>query len=223
MVPDLGADLVRVFAIDKANGNLNTCPPLNYTAGGGPRHGVFSTASEDQELRVKGSRAPLDSAETVLYVAGELSGKVEAFAVSYEDSGCLAFKQIEAEVPYPEELPEGASLSEIRLVDSHLYVSVRQDKAFDGNDSIAKFVLDRDGTFEFQDIHTSGGEVPRTFAINKAGDLVAVGNQVSSNVAIVERDPDTGLLGSIVASLLIGTPGDPDNSVSGLSSIIWDE
>lgn len=184
---------------------------------------MFSTASENQELRVKGSRAPSDSAETVLYVAGELNGKVEAFAVSYQDSGCLAFKQIEVEVPYPEELPEGASLSEIRLVDSHLYVSVRQDKAFDGNDSIAKLVLDRDGTFEFQDIHTSGGEVPRTFAINKAGDLVAVGNQVSSNVAIVERDPDTGLLGSIVASLLIGTPGDPDNSVSGLSSIIWDE
>lgn len=152
-----------------------------------------------------------------------MNGKVEAFAVSYQESGCLAFKQIEAEVPYPEELPEGASLGEIRLADNHLYVSVRSDKAFDGDDSIAKLDLDRDGKFEFQNINTSGGEVPRTFAINKAGDLVAVGNQVSSNVAIVERDPDTGLLGSVVATLFIGTPGDPDNSLSGLSSIIWDE
>lgn len=184
---------------------------------------MFSTASENHELRVKRSRAPRDSAETVLYVAGELNGEVEAFAVSYQESGCLAFKQIEAEVPYPAELPEDASLGEIRLVDSHLYVSVRLDKAFDGNDSIANLALDGDGKFEFQDINTSGGELPRTLAIKKAGDLVAVGNQLSSNVAIVERNANTGLLGSVVASLQIGTRGDPDDPLSGLSSIIWDE
>ncbi|KAL4742827.1 Lactonase, 7-bladed beta-propeller-domain-containing protein [Aspergillus similis] len=218
LVPDLGADLIRVFAIDKSNGELNTCPSLNYTLGGGPRHGVFRTTS-DSEPRIRG-RAP--GPETVLYVAGELNGKVEAFAVSYPNSGCLSFRQIDTEIPYPSGLPDGASLGEIRLVEDDLYVSVRQDSAFGGDDSLARLSLRQDGKVEFEEISTSGGVLPRTFAINKAGDLVAVGNQLSSTVTIVERDPETGVLGDVVAELLVGEPGEPNN-LEGLSSIIWDE
>jgi 6-phosphogluconolactonase (cycloisomerase 2 family) len=64
--------------------------------------------------------------------------------------------------------------------------------------------------------------LPRTFAINKAGNLVAVGNQLSSTVTIVERDPETGALGEVAAELLVGEPGEPNN-LEGLSSIIWNE
>ncbi len=41
LVPDLGADQVRVYAIDQHSGRLNACPNLNYTAGSAPRHGPF--------------------------------------------------------------------------------------------------------------------------------------------------------------------------------------
>ncbi|RDW78568.1 lactonase family protein [Aspergillus mulundensis] len=221
LVPDLGADLIRVFAIDKSNGELSTCPSLNYTLGGGPRHGVFRTFSEEPRIR---GRAP--GPEPVLYVAGELNGEVEAFVVSYPNSGCLSFTQFNTNVPYPSGLPEGASLGEIRLADDDLYVSVRQDSAFDGDDSLARLSLGKDGKVEFEEISTSGGVMPRTFAINKAGDLVAVGNQLSSTVAIVERDLDTGVLGEVVAELLVGVPGDDNMEgppMYGLSSIIWSE
>ncbi|KAL3485185.1 Lactonase, 7-bladed beta-propeller-domain-containing protein [Aspergillus germanicus] len=218
LVPDLGADLVRVFAIDKSNGELNTCPSLNYTSGGGPRHGVFWTAEDSPKIRGRAPKAP----QTILYVAGELNGEVEGFAVSYPAGGCLAFRQIDADVPYPEGLPDGASLGEIRLAGGNVYVSVRLDAAFDGNDSLANLRRVRNGKLAFNEITSSYGVLPRTFAINKAGDLVAVGNQLSSNVAIVTRDPDTGALGEVVADLLVGVPGEP-NTLEGLSSIIWDE
>ncbi|KAL4882537.1 Lactonase, 7-bladed beta-propeller-domain-containing protein [Aspergillus karnatakaensis] len=207
LVPDLGADLVRIFQINKANGKLNTCPPLKYTPGGGPRHGVFGSVSGNRE---------------VLYIVGELNGEVEAFSVTYPKRGCLSFKQIDAEIPYPEALPEGASLAEIALDGKNVYVSVRLDAAFDGDDSLARLTRSRDGKIEFEEITSSHGVLPRTFAINKAGDLVAFGNQLSSNVAIVERDPETGALGEIVADLQVGVPGEP-NTLEGLSSIIWDE
>ncbi|KAL2855994.1 Lactonase, 7-bladed beta-propeller-domain-containing protein [Aspergillus pseudoustus] len=219
LVPDLGADLVRVFAIDKSSGKLSTCPSLNYTAGGGPRHGVFWTGEDAPKIR---GRAPGAAPQTILYVAGELNGEVEAFAVSYPTAGCLGFRQIDVDVPYPEALPEGASLGEIRLAGDNIYVSVRLDAAFDGDDSLANLRRGGNGTLAFKEITSSNGVLPRTFAINKAGDLVAVGNQLSSNVAIVTRDPDTGALGEVVADLVVGVPGEP-NTLEGLSSIIWDE
>ncbi|KAL4803785.1 Lactonase, 7-bladed beta-propeller-domain-containing protein [Aspergillus unguis] len=220
IVPDLGADLLRVFAINKDSGDLSTCPSFNYTLGGGPRHGVFFADSQAQRMRIRG-HAP---GETYLYVTGELNNEVEAFKVEYTRNGCLHFEQIEAVVPYPDEdIPEGASLAEIRLVGSEdMYVSVRLDAAFDGDDSIARLSRTELGEVEFQEITTSGGVLPRTLAINKAGDFVAVGNQLSSNVAIVTRDPETGMLGDVVADLLVGVPGEPD-TLEGLSSIIWDE
>jgi 6-phosphogluconolactonase (cycloisomerase 2 family) len=52
--------------------------------------------------------------------------------------------------------------------------------------------------------------LPHTFAIKKTGDLVAVGNRIFSNVAIIERDPATGVLGDVVADLLVGVLDEPD-------------
>ncbi|KAL4869030.1 hypothetical protein BDV12DRAFT_208797 [Aspergillus spectabilis] len=207
LVPDLGADLVRIFKINKSTGKLSTCSPLNYTLGGGPRHGVFGSAAGGRDI---------------LYIVGELNGEVEAFSVSYPSRGCLSFKQIDAELPYPGPMPEGASLAEIALDGENVYVSVRLDAAFDGDDSLARLSQSPDGKLEFEEITSSYGVLPRTFAINKAGDLVAFGNQLSSNVAVVERDPETGILGDVVADLQVGVPGQP-NTLEGLSSIIWDE
>ena len=41
LVSDLGADQVRVYAINQHSRRLNACPNLNYTAGSRPRHGLF--------------------------------------------------------------------------------------------------------------------------------------------------------------------------------------
>ncbi|KAJ9199627.1 hypothetical protein DTO166G4_5646 [Paecilomyces variotii] len=219
--PDLGSDLVRVYRIDPSSGSLKTCPALKVTPGTGPRHGVFWTpgASSPRLLRQKRSLA-----ETVLYVVGELGNKVTAYSVSYDmQSDCLGFNETQALYPYPNgtALPSSATVAEIRLEQPYLYISIRSDHAFPPNDSLATLSLNTTGAVSFQRLSSSFGTVPRTFAINKQGDLVAIGNQASSNVAIVQRDPHTGQLGDEVANLAVGEPGTV-GAAEGLSSVIWE-
>lgn len=72
-----------------------------------------------------------------------------------------------------------------------------------------------------QDMSPTYGSYPRTLQINKAGDLIAIGNQNSGTVVIVARDPISGELGKEVASVRVGP--EVKNGHGGLSSVIWDE
>ena len=80
----------------------------------------------------------------------------------------------------------------------------------------------RSGLMTLRNTTPAYGKVPRTFAINRAGDLVAIGNQASATVVIVRRDRETGNLGEQVAILQVGEPGKV-GTAEGLSSVIWDE
>ncbi|GAB1215285.1 hypothetical protein ATERTT37_004471 [Aspergillus terreus] len=207
LVPDLGADQVRVYAIDKPTGHLNACPAINVTAGDGPRHGVFD-------------RSP--TGLTTLYINTELGGHVASYAVSYPTTGgCPSFRQRQKLVAYPDgTMPEGASLAEIRLAGDEVYVSVRSDQGFAPNDSMVTLDRTANGTLAMRESTSSYGTVPRTFALNAAGDLVAIANQASSTLAVVKRDVATGALGEEVAHLQVGEPG-PVGTLTGLSSVIW--
>lgn len=215
LVPDLGADQVRVYAINQHSGHLKVCPSLNYTAGSGPRHGLFWKSNPSDSRH-----APV----TMLYTVSELSGHLNAFVVSYLSSGCLAFKETQSFVPYPGgKLPAAGAPAELRMAGDSLYASIRFDQGFAPNDSMSTMVRSSNGTVSFSQITSAYGTIPRTFVINKKGTLVAIGDQASSNVAIVKRDPRSGALGNLVANLQVGQPGQASNSSSGLSSIIWEE
>ena len=210
LVPDLGADIIRVNAIDKASGKLRSCPEIPFKAGSGPRHGVFWTGEEDEE--------------TMLYTVSELGGNFIGFSVDYDgDDGCPVFNETQSIIPYKDgKLPEGATPSGIKIEGGFVYVSIRSDQGFAPNDSMVTLTRAEDGTVAFRDLTSSYGKVPRTFVINKAGNLVAIGNQASSNVVIVSRDVESGKLGDKVASLQVGEPGTVGQA-EGLSSVIWDE
>lgn len=159
----------------------------------------------------------------MMYLVNEIGGTMMVFDVSYARSGCLDFQKTQTLVPYPGgKMPEGATPSEVRLIGDRVYVSVRSDGAFDGDDSMV--VLNRsggDGSVVVEKQSSAFGKVPRTFAINRAGDLVAVGDQASATVVIVRRDRETGDLGEKVASLQVGEPGKVGTS-QGLSSVVWE-
>lgn len=213
LVPDLGADIIRVNAIDKASGKLRTCPEIPFKAGSGPRHGVFWTGESGKK------------GETMLYTVSELGGNLTAFSVDYDHGkdGCPVFNEVQSMVPYKDgNLPKGATPSGIMLKGGLIYVSIRSDQGFAPSDSMVTLTRADDGTVAFRDDSPSYGKVPRTFVINKAGDLVAIGNQASSNVVIVSRDVESGKLGEKVASLQVGEPGTVGQP-EGLSSVIWDE
>jgi 6-phosphogluconolactonase (cycloisomerase 2 family) len=69
-VPDLGADLVRVYAIDQQSNSLTEAEPLKAEAGSGPRHGAFSLD-------------PI-SGYYIFYLVAEITSTVTAYRVSYE-------------------------------------------------------------------------------------------------------------------------------------------
>ncbi|KAJ5567036.1 Cytochrome cd1-nitrite reductase-like C-terminal heme d1 [Penicillium sp. DV-2018c] len=230
--PDLGADLLRVYAIeDGPSGKLSACPSLNITFGSGPRHAVFWTDGTDGFAvppNIRGSsthsRKLASVGQTMLYLVNEIGGTMMVYDVSYSRSGCLSFEKTQTVVPYPGGvMPEGATPAGIARVGDVLYVSIRSDQGFAPSDSMV--VLDRDGEdgkVRVRNSVSALGKVPRTFVINKAGDLVAIGNQASATVAVLRRDPETGDLGEEVAVLQVGEPG-KIGAAEGLSSVIWDE
>lgn len=221
LTPDLGADLIRIFAIDtqRNDGTLIECEPHKTTPGNGPRHAVFN--------------------HNVLYVTNELADSVSTYSVSYRgdsdsDSNsnkkaCALSLQLQQEFqPGPNNtLPANSYVAEIRLVENtcrqraDVYVSVRGDQGFAPDDSIA--FLDATSSssssaspaFSLQNLTSSFGSFPRTLVISDDGEYVAVGNQKSSSVAIVQRDSQTGQLGALLGNLQVGSVS------AGLSSVIW--
>lgn len=208
---DLGADLIRIFAISPS-GSLTECPPAAASPGSGPRHGAFWVDDGD-------------AATTVLYVVNELGNSVTSWDVSYGDDDCLTLTENKIVSTYPEgtDPPPGSKAAEIRIRDNFVYASNRFDKTFgQTSDSIALFEITGPGEFSFVELADSGANFPRTFDINAAGDLVAVGGQTSSDVVILERNTTSGRLGPVLAKLQIGQLGS-EQQEDGLSAVIWSE
>jgi len=72
-----------------------------------------------------------------------------------------------------------------------------------------------DGTLSFLEVFPAGGSWARQFALNRGGNLVAVGLQETGSVSILERDTTSGILKKEVASIAIGG-GD-------VTCVVWDE
>ncbi|KAK5047602.1 hypothetical protein LTR84_006699 [Exophiala bonariae] len=207
LVPDLGADLVRVYGIDFETLNLTELSPLNAPSGSGPRHAAFynpySVASED--------------ATTFFYLITELTSTIITYSVTYlPNGGGLTFTQT-AQVSTLWLLnhnrinaPAGVLISPDNRF---LIVSNRNSTLFSlpnpdasnntqiPSDTFTTFELQLDGRLVFVQAWPSGGLYPRQFSINPSGTLIAVGNQLSANVALLSRNPATGLIGEPLARI----------------------
>lgn len=217
LVPDLGADLVRVFTFDPATGILRPSgSPLKAKAGTGPRHVVFHKQDN----------------KTFLYVVGELGATLTGYTVTYGEAKTgLKFAQIYASETLGGARAKGKNApAELRISpDSRfLTVSNRNDSTFslvnpDPNnktaitsDSLATFAIQRNGSLDFVQLWPAGGRFPRSFDFNKEGDKVAVGLQMDGRVVVCKRDVRTGLIGKVVASY-------GNNGTGMISSVKWYE
>ena len=201
LAPDLGADLIRIFAIDSSTGNLTACPAIQTPAGDGPRHGAFWSPNGNTS-----------TAGLMFYVVNELGNSVSAWSVAYPSSngGCLTLNRTQTLSTYPagKAAPTGSKAAEVHVSGNFLYAANRNDQSFGSrNDSMATYGIDvGSGRIAFVEATPAYSYFPRTFAINRAGDLVAVGGQTSATVAV----------------LPVGNPGTV-NGEDGLSAVIWDE
>lgn len=220
LVPDLGADLIRVYAIDPETNSLSAKSPLEAPAGSGPRHVAFhlpyDTVSED--------------ATTYLYLATELGSEIISYAVSYLPNneglnvttvqeqnalGQLAHDRINA--------PAGITLSpDNRFLllsnrNSSIFSLPNEDSSNSTavpSDSITTFSVSESGKLSFVQAWPTHGMFPRHFSLNTAGNLVAVTNQNSGNLVVLRRDVATGLIGDVVA----------EAEVEGqVTSVVWGE
>ena len=213
LAPDLGADLVRIFSVDASSGKLTQCTNAQAGSGDGPRHGAFWTKSGD-------------TGATMYYTVNELGNSVTSWKVSYPSGGCIKLDKSQTISTYPagKKAPNGSKAAEVHVYDNFVYAVNRNDKTYGSQqDSAATYSIDAStGAITFVEATNAHTWYPRTFQINKAGNLVAFGGQTSSNVAIVERNTTTGRLGNQLASLVVGSPGQ-DGAENGLSAVIWDE
>jgi 6-phosphogluconolactonase (cycloisomerase 2 family) len=215
LVPDLGADLIRVFKINQSTGQLTSCGSAQTAPGDGPRHGKWwnpnGAANSTDGLR--------------FYSLNELGNSVSAWNVNYS-SGCINLSRTQTLSTYASGVKPGSGTkaAEIRIAGNFLYAANRADQTFgSGKDSLAIYTIDpATGALAWQEATNSYSYYPRTFQINKAGTLVAVGGQTSSNVAIISRDPATGKLGSLLANLQVASRGQAGQE-DGLSAVVWNE
>ncbi|KAK4185765.1 putative carboxymuconate cyclase [Podospora australis] len=211
LVPDLGADVIRVFRVDANSGSLTSCADHKTGAGDGPRHVKFWKSADGSKQKV--------------FSLNELGNSVSAWDVNYTNN-CISLSRTHTISTYAPGKKGGPTTkaAEIRVVGNFLYASNRADQTF-GNqqDSIAIYTIDAStGAITWMEAANSYSYYPRTFAFNKEGTLVAIGGQTSSNVAIVARDPATGKLGKLVANVQVGQKGRAGEE-DGLSGVVWVE
>lgn len=214
MVPDLGADLVRVFTIDPTTSKITASTPLSVVPGSGPRHGAFLVSGPS----------------TFFFLVTELGNTVTTYNITY-GANSLSFKETFTSGIYGPNMtaPPGAAAAEAVVSPDKrfLLTSSRGDNLltipnFNPANS-TKIVSDTlqawsinpsTGALAFEQLAPAGGSYPRQFSVNKAGTMAAVGLQNSASVVIVERDVKTGLYGDFVGE--IGIAGQ-------ITSVIWDE
>ncbi|KAL8765673.1 MAG: hypothetical protein Q9209_007311 [Squamulea sp. 1 TL-2023] len=232
VIPDLGADLLRVFHINSTTLQLHERPSIPVEAGSGPRHGVFHTTRRSANKR----------GETHFFLLTEISSKIAGYNVTYlPDNGGLQFKPSVSPVlaygtdPLPPAIAAGNAPAEIAIGQtkngSQLIVSNRNATFFNNvknpdannattivSDSLATFSLPSSSQSQqiaFNALTPAGGLFPRHFALNAKGDKIAVGLQRSGRVVIYDRCPETGMICK-----------DPVAGFEGLgevSNIVWDE
>lgn len=107
LVPDLGADLVRIFRISPITGQLEAQQPLTVAPGSGPRHAVFWVPNKAGLSPLKGVR---------FYLVTELDNGLRGYDVKYSENGRIQFSEFYAGSTYGElTAPAGSKAAEIAI------------------------------------------------------------------------------------------------------------
>ena len=172
LVPDLGLDHVKVYAIALPCGSLHPHTPDAFPTapGAGPRHAAFSRDGRH------------------VYLINELANTV---VVARYDPAAASLTTFQTIPTLPAGWTGDSATAEIVVHpgDRFVYGSNR------GHDSIAVFARDPlSGLLTLREIVPTGGSFPRNFFITPNGLWLLAGNEKSDRIAIFALDPDTGRL-----------------------------
>jgi 6-phosphogluconolactonase len=181
-VADLGTDKIMIFFINQEAGKLEPAgsPFAQLAPGAGPRHLVFHPNGQ------------------LLYAINELNSTITSFRYDRADGHLQALQTVST---LPMDFNGNNSCADIHLTPDgrFLYGSNR------GHNSIAIFSVDPGtGSLEPMGHQSTGGEVPRNFAIDPFGKVLYVANQNSDNIVYLKIGEDGSL--EKIGELYIPTP-----------------
>ena len=174
LVADLGTDKLYVYRFDAQHGTLSPATPAfaPVTPGAGPRHFAFAPSGK------------------FVYLANELTGTVTVFAYDAQ-SAKLASKQTISALPKDFHGENSEAEIAVDVSGKFLYVSNRGDQT---NDITGFSISPTDGTLTFVERISSGGKIPRSFALDRSGEWLFAANQDSDNIQLFRVDPSSGRL-----------------------------
>ncbi|KAL3468818.1 Lactonase, 7-bladed beta-propeller-domain-containing protein [Aspergillus californicus] len=191
LVPDLGADLVRIFHIHPTTGHLEEQQPLVVAPGSGPRHGVFWVSDQANANQSYDSR---------FYLVNELDNYLRGYDVTYSANGTILFSESYKGNTFGGSTPPaGSKVAEIAISPekNNLVISNRNDTTFGPeHDSIALFSIA--DAVSFRGLYPAYGSFPRHFEFSPEGDMVAIALQNSHKVAVVEWDRKNSSFGPLL-------------------------
>lgn len=226
VVPDLGADLLRIFCIDAQTLRIDPRKPFELPPGSGPRHGSFLSAFKPRKNE-SSEYWRLD----YYFVVTELTNTLYAYNVMDQlKTGGLTFNPLGDIKTYGDNkdpaLPSGFASEVITRQPYHIIVANRQAPIFEltnpdpknttkiPSDTLATFTYDpKSESVKFDALTPAGGVNPRSFAVNRDGSLVAVPLQDTGRVAIYQRCEETGKINDTALAVFDGIPT--------VTSIVW--
>ena len=172
VVPDLGTDLIYLYALDTNRGTLSLSQTLDLPAGAGPRHVAFHPKLQ------------------MMYVINELDSTLATFAYDADDNWSRLSVLSTLTEGYQQPARRQNTTADVHAHPNgrFLYGSNR------GHDSIAIYALDGDGLPSLIGIEATRGAWPRAFMIDPRGEYLIVGNRHTDSAAIFAIDSDTGAL-----------------------------
>ncbi|KAK3400118.1 Lactonase, 7-bladed beta-propeller-domain-containing protein [Sordaria brevicollis] len=206
-VPDLGADLIRIFKVDKNTLEYKESSTVVTPDYSGPRHGAF---------------VKLNSG-TYFYVVTELSNEIIGWKVNYTDNNLeLGEKQFLVPTHGPGTSAPNNVTAAAEIVISpdnkFLLISSRNEKSIEipdpennaagqiPSDPIITYAIQADGTLRLQQIFPAGGVHPRHISLSKDGSLVVTALQNDNRIALIKRDVQTGNLTEFVGTVKVEGP-----------------
>ncbi|KAL7907546.1 Lactonase, 7-bladed beta-propeller domain-containing protein [Trichoderma velutinum] len=220
IVPDRGADHLYVYHVDGPE-RVTQINNITLEPGTGPRHVTFREFNRTR---------------TFMYLVSELDNTIRVFTLDgvNNDSSCLrSHSSLNiALVQMVSALGPGSNRSEpnnVNLVSEialsndgkFAYVSIRNTVSYN-SDTLSIYSVHPDESEHLVYIGNTPtyGKIPRHFSLSPDSRFIAVANQVSNNLIILERNQTSGLVDSIVGNVTLGEFDLTQNN--GPMAVVWD-
>ncbi|KAM0244650.1 hypothetical protein ACHAQJ_010735 [Trichoderma viride] len=204
IVPDRGADYLYVYHVDGPE-RVTQINNITLESGTGPRHVTFRE---------------FNSTRTFMYLVSELDNTIRVFTldgVNNDGRGPRSHSSLKiALVQMVSTLGPGSSRSEPNNVNlaaemaltndgKFFYVSNRNTVSYN-SDTLAIYSVHPGNSEHLVYIGNTPtyGKIPRDFSLSPDNRFIAVANQVSNTLMVLERDQKSGFVKSMVGNVTLG-------------------